>query len=603
MSSYKPAFTITMIFASLMPGLSAAANSESTTQIDLLTAISVAVIAAAITTILFYRIKLPALLAYIVSGVLIAGFSGQYFGHSLNLIEEVSHIGLVFLLFIIGLEMDLKGIKRLGPKVGIAMVLQAPLTFATIYALQWGAQALGVNPVGLGSNPESWLFYAVACSLGSTAVVVKLLGDKFDLGSQAGKITVLTLIIEDIWAISALSYVQSQSHQSSGGIWFMLASGIVLALVLVLTSRFILSRIMSLMARSPDLLTLMALGWCFLCATGFSSLGLSAEMGALLAGVTIRRHPEHIEVQSKVTSLRDFFMALFFVALGISLPKPTVEILLDAAALTGIAILARLFIFTPILLAARQGFIVSITASINLAQISEFLLLLIPIGIAQGMLDIEDQMVLSYALMMSVVIAAFAINNNYGIAIALQRIIRRKEKLEPTSIQAGGSTGHTDKEIIILGYFVNTDAIVRQLEKDGSELLTKILVIDFNIDGHKHIKEHGLQVVYGDISNPHVLRELGVCDAKVVISTIPDAFLHGTRNEKLLEIIRRLNPTCNIITTSLGAESREILLKKGSFACISAPDECAPAFTQAIQDALTDYEHRYPGMTDSTTPG
>jgi Kef-type K+ transport system membrane component KefB len=561
-----------------------------------------AVIAASITTILFYRVKLPALLAYIISGLLIGIFAGHILGHSVHLIQEVSHIGLVFLLFIIGLEMDLGGIRRLGPRAGVAIVLQAPVAFAAVYALQWFVHWLGFSLPGLGSRPETWFFYAVACSLGSTAVVVKLLGDKFDLGSQAGKITMLTLIIEDIWAVSALSYVQSQGDDGGISLWFMLGGGVLLTVAIVLVSHFLLSRIMTQMARSPDLLTLIALGWCFFCVEGFSRIGLSAEMGALIAGLTIRRLPQHMEVLSKVASLRDFFMALFFVALGISLPSPTPEILLQAAALTIIVILARLLLYTPLLLAARQGPIVAIAASINLAQISEFSLLIIPLGVTYGMLSIEDQMVISYALMLSVVVAAFAIANNYRLAILMERILGLTPKpgashTHPaeTSVQRPGA------DIIMLGYFVNTEAIVRHIEKTNPELLSKILIIDFNSERHKHIKKHGMQVVYGDVSNTHTLRELGISNAKVVVSTISNAFLHGIRNEKLIEEIRMLNPTANIVTTSLSAEGRENLLESGAFACISTPDESAPAFTTAIQDALADHNRMYPTATEKGT--
>jgi len=122
---------------------------------------------------------------------------------------------------------------------------------------------------------------------------------------------VLTLIIEDIWAVSALSYVQSRADEGEVTLWFMLGAGVLLTIAIVLASRFLLSRVMNQLARSPDLLTLIALGWCFFCAEGFSRIGLSAEMGALIAGLTIRRLPQNMEVLSKVVSLRDFFMALF----------------------------------------------------------------------------------------------------------------------------------------------------------------------------------------------------------------------------------------------------------------------------------------------------
>ena len=289
----------------------------------LVTTIGIAIVTASIVTIFFNKLKLPALLAYITSGLLIGNFASGLFGETVVMLNEVSHIGLVFLLFIVGMEMDPTAIRLLGIRTGIAILLQAPASIFAIYLLQWGLHQAGYSLPGLASNPEGWIYYSVAASLGSTAVVVKLLGDKFDLGSQAGKITIVTLIIEDICAIVALSYVKSQGGDVGGSSALtMIGGGIVLAGTFVFFSRYILSRILTGLSRSPDLIMLVSLGWCFLCAESMARIGLSAEMGALIAGVTIGRLPQHTEVFSKVQSLRDFFMALFFVALGITLPPP-----------------------------------------------------------------------------------------------------------------------------------------------------------------------------------------------------------------------------------------------------------------------------------------
>lgn len=579
--------------ACLLPASAVAGSNDPGAELSLISAVGIAVIIAALVTILFYRIKLPALLAYIVSGVMIGVFAGQLLGHSAGLIDEISHIGLVFLLFIIGMEMDLGGIRQLGRRAAVAIVLQVPVAFAGVYALQWAAHGLGISLPGLGSRPEAWFFYALACSLGSTAVVVKLLGDKFDLGSQAGKITVLTLIIEDVWAVGALSYVHSQGVGGGTGLWLMLGGGAVFTAIIVLLSRFLLSRAMLMMARAPDLLTLIALGWCFFCAEGFSRIGLSAEMGALMAGLTLARLPQHREVLSKVASLRDFFMALFFVALGISLPAPTLVILLQALALVAMVIVARLLLYVPLLLGARQGPITALVVAINLAQVSEFCLLIIPLGVAYGMIGVEDQVIISYALMISVVLATFTINNNYRIAMLIERMTGLTP--QPSVHHESGGTDavpYPGRDIVMLGYFVNTEAIMRHLAGTCPELLERILVIDFNIEKHARIREHHIEVAYGDISNPQTLRQLGIAQAKVIVSTISNAFLHGIRNEQLLEQIRAMNPSANFISTCLTIDGRENLLRKGAFACISTPVESAPAYTRAIQEALADYEHR-----------
>jgi Kef-type K+ transport system membrane component KefB len=550
-------------------------------ELYLIPAISVAVVTAAALAVLFARFRQPALLAYIVAGLVIGRFSGAFFG-SLHTMEQISHLGLVFLLFIIGMEMDLHGILRLGPRAAIAILVQAPVSIAVVLAVQWGVHALGVSVPGLGGAPDTWIYYAVAASLGSTAVVVKLLGDKFELGTQAGRVTVLTLIGQDIWAVLALSYVTALGEKSAGlgGVAIMLGGAALLVVLCVLLANHVLKRVMAFLATSPDLIVVVALGWCLLWAQGFSFTGLSAEMGALLAGLTVSRLPQRVEILSKVSSLRDFFMALFFVALGIGLPQPSPGVMLGAVMLVALVFASRLLLFAPALLGARLGPIVSLTAALNLSQLSEFSLLLVPVGLAQGVLDPHDAAIVSYALMLSMVVSSYVVRFNHKVATVLERGPRI----------GGGppvhATDHSEGEIVLLGFFQNTDALAHELRHSAPGLLAKILVVDFNLKNHPAVRAHGMRVAYGDISNPELLRHHGLERAKVVVSTIDDAFLRGTSNAKLVDAVRAINPRARIIVTASGAEAARELLGRGAFACIAPPTEAASAYASAIREAL-----------------
>jgi Kef-type K+ transport system membrane component KefB len=577
-------FIPTIAWASGAPGNEAGWN--------LVTIIGVSIIAASALTIVCNRFGLPALLAYVFAGLAIGSFAGSVVQNSLHSLHEVAHIGLVFLLFIIGMEMNPTAIRILGWRTGLVILLQAPISIAALFALQWGLNQIGLSLPGLGQNPESWIYYAVAASLGSTAVVVALLGNKFDLGSQAGKITVMTLIAEDIWAVVALSYVSTQGVTVADGgnsAWALIGGGVMLTAAVILTARFVLSKILERLERSPELLTLVSLGWCFLCVQAFTRIGLSGELGALVAGLTVGRLPQHVEIFSKVVSLKDFFMALFFVALGMSLPPPTLAIIGQAGILIAIVIVTRVLLYTPTLL-PLQGPIVSFTVPINLSQLSVFGTLLLPIGVANGALTIQDQTIVLYALLGSVIISAFSIPNNYRIAIAAARKFKSWSKLSQNDIPGHEHEPDYSADIIMLGYFVNGPAITRYIEKNCPELLEKILVIDFNTGKMKQMDNTKLRVVYGDISQPDTLRHFGVNKAKVVISTINNAFLKGTRNEDLLEQIQKINPNAKFIVTTLGVAQADEFMRNGAFACVSTPDESAPAYVAAIQAALDSFE-------------
>ncbi len=576
----------------LLPTVAHASGGGSGSGLDLVSAIGLAIIAACVLMVVFHLLRLPALLAYIVAGLVLGAIAAPYLGDSIKIMEHISHLGLVFLLFIIGLEMDLRGILRLGPRAAVAVLLQAPIAIGVVLGVQYAASAAGLAIPGLGTEGPSFFYFAVACSLGSTAVVVKLLGEKFDLDSKAGKLTVLTLIAEDIWAVLALSYVSSLGGGKGSSMVVMLGGGVLLVVAFFFFSKYVLSRVMASFAKAPDLMALVSLGWCFVCAQGMAAVGLSAEMGALIAGLTIGSLPLHVEVLAKVSPLRDFFMALFFVALGMSLPPPTASIMIDALMLAGIVILVRMLLYAPTLMASRLGPIVSLTPAINLSQISEFTLLLVPIGLASKALNVEQGMVISYGLMISVVVTGFAIKYNYQLAMAMVRVLpigsgggtRPDEALKEEAVDEAAHA--PDVDVVMLGFFLNAEALAVELKKTNPELIDRILVIDFNLGNHPAIKAHGFQVAYGDISNPETLRHHGIGRAKVVLSTISNTFLRGISNESLAEEIQLINPEARFIATADDDRTVAKFEKYGVFRTIAPPVHAAPAFARAMLDAL-----------------
>ncbi len=581
--------------------------------LSLIPAIEVAVIASAVLAILFYRFRQPALLAYIVAGLVLGIFARAVMGESSGHMQEISHLGLVFLLFIIGLELDLSEILKLGLRPALTVLLQAPLTILLALGLQHLLLVLGIRCPGLASSAQGAFIFSVAIALSSTAVAVKLLADKFDLTSQAGKLTVMTLIAQDIWAVLALSYLSSKSGEG-GSVWsivVMLGGAVGAALVMGFVARKLLARLFAFLSRSPDLVAMMALGFCFLGTMLLSSIGLSAEMGALIAGLSLGTLPMASEIMAKVSSLRDFFMAVYFVTLGMSLPPPSLGIIGAALALIGVLIISRFVIMTPMLLIARQGGVVALTTPINLAQLSEFSLLLVPLGVGGGMLTAEEGSVISYAMMLSVLIATYGIKYNYPLALALHRAFTHKPSSQKdisscTGPETGvGGTGDCDREhveiegvsrdsaagpkdIVLLGFFRTAEALARILKDTRPDLIERIRVIDFNLRNHPAIREHGLAVCYGDISDPETLRHHRVGEARLVLSTVGNTFLRGITNQEILGAVKSMNPSARFIGTAESPAEKERLLEHGAFAAISPSEEAARAIANLLPRALGD---------------
>lgn len=565
-------------------------EAEAASGHDVVRAIQISIVAASILAVVLHRIKQPSLVAYIVAGLLLGFLTRPLLGDASKSLEHISSLGLILLLFVIGLELDLKKVLGLGKAPAAAIFLQGPLTIGFVWLLQAILRCLDIQLPGLASQPQGQIIFAAAAALSSTAVVVRLLGDKFDLTSQAGRITVLTLIAQDIWAVTVLSYISSQSGSHGGGslsIVFSIVGGVIVTLIMSWVARHLLARIMKFVATAPDLMAMSALAWCFLGSAAFGFTGLSAEMGALIAGLTIASLPQAGEVLSKVTNLRDFFMALFFVTLGMTLPPPSFTAILGACLLTALVFLTRFLLFAPTLMAARMGNIVSLTAALNLSQLSEFSLLLLPVGLAAGAITQEEASVISYALMLSLVLTPFAIRFNYAAARNLARLIRLKTAApQPDSAASAADDRHWSAEIYLLGYYLNAEALIRRIKEKRPDLLPRMMVIDYNLRNHDRIRSHGLRVMYGDICNVETLRHAGLEQAKVVVCTIANTFLRGTSNERLIDSVRSLAPHAKIITTSVQVEEIAEQTSRGAFASICGPDQTTQAYLDAINNAF-----------------
>ena len=193
--------------------------------------------------------------------------------------------------------------------------------------------------------------------------------------------------------------------------------------VSLLVSRFILPRLFRSVAKIPELILVMALAWCFLVCAAASYSGLSVEMGALIAGVALSTFPYSLDVIAKVISIRDFFVTLFFVALGMKIPMPTAS-LLGLAALTSVFLIASRFLsIFPLLHFMRFGHRVSLLPAINLSQISEFSLVVVSLGLAFGHINNQAVSLIIFVFVITSITSTYMISYNHQIFLWLSRVL------------------------------------------------------------------------------------------------------------------------------------------------------------------------------------
>ena len=535
---------------------------------DLLNNIGLCVIVAAVLAFVANKLKQPVLLAYLLAGVLIGPEIGFKLITDHEVIEVISEIGLVLLLFIIGLEMDLKKLRASGKPVIVTGITQFLICVALgiPFFLLLGFRVGDPNAFG----GEFGLFYmAVAAAISSTMIVVKLLYDKFELDTLPGRITLGILVFQDIWAIIALALQPNLRNPRIAPLAASFGKGILLVAASLLISRYVLPRLFRSVAKIPELVLIMALAWCFLICAAASYSGLSKEMGALIAGVALSTFPYSLDVIAKVISIRDFFVTLFFVALGMRIPMPTLSIL-GLAALTSIFLIASRFLsIFPVLYAMRYGHRVSLIPSINLSQISEFSLVVASLGLALGHINSQTVSLIIFVFVITSTTSTYMISYNHQIAGKLGRVLSTLRLKDIAKSAAGESATASSKPIVFLGFFREASAIVHEFELRSSgdnrhTLLDEILVIDFNPVVQAELQRRGIECLYGDVAHLETLHHAKIHDAKLVVSTIPDHILKGTDNERLLKTISQLCPHADAVVTAGSSQRALDLYEQGA---------------------------------------
>lgn len=539
------------------------------------------------------RIRQPAIIAYLIGGVIIGPEIGPQLVTNIENIETISEIGLILLLFILGLEMQPTHLITILRKVYLAGVGQFILTVVS-GALLFMSLGFALN----GSNLEA-LYLALACSLSSTAIVIKILADKLQLDSHSGKLTVGILLFQDVWAILLLAIQPNLANPGVVAIAIALAKSLLLVTLAFLFSRYVLRRLFEPVAKSPEIIIMLSIGWCVGVSGAAKLMGLSMEMGALIAGVAISTFPYSFHVTAKILPLRDVFLTLFFISLGMKIPVPEMRYLTPVALIIAFTFLSRFLIVIPLSLAGKTNLRNSFLTSLNLAQVSEFALVITALGVSYNHIRQETMGAVLFAMSFTSVASAYLIQYNHQIYVALERALRFLHLIRRTS-----QTEHAEihmkagKPITILGYHRGAQALIEFVSLRRPELLKDILVIDFNLETVRELETRKIAHHYGDISHVDTLLHAGIENTKIVISSIPDLLLKGTSNQKIVRICRQLNSTAFIIATADLNHQINELKNAGANEVILPYFEAAAHLTEVL---LTLAEHQ--DIKTSTTNG
>ena len=409
--------------------------------------------------------------------------------------------------------------------------------------------------LSIGGGGFDALYLTIACALSSTVIIVKVLYEKRELDTLPGRITLGVLVLQDIFAILFLAVQPSLANLQISVILLSVGRvGVLVATALVL-SRYVLPQLFHQIARRPELILLGALAWCFLIGEIAERLHLSREMGSLVAGVSLSTFPYALDVTAKVTTLRDFFITLFFVALGMTIPIPTLSVIWLALIIAGVHGGQPRGDDVPAALSDEAGPARQPAAGDQSGADQRIfaggdpdrrrrgphpdpdrqrgLVRLRGAGGAQHVRD--DAQRRDHA-------------GRHRPAEA-DRVARSRSR--PVGTMAGTRAATAKRGASSFSAFSAPPARCWPRSNGRtSRCSTRSRVVDFNPKVFRTLADRGLHVIYGDISNVDTLLHAGVGKAEIIILSVPDSLLKGANNEKLVRHVRTLNPTAKIVATA-----------------------------------------------------
>ncbi|OGL83241.1 hypothetical protein A3B32_01305 [Candidatus Uhrbacteria bacterium RIFCSPLOWO2_01_FULL_53_9] len=473
--------------------------------------ISLILIVAAFTATLAKALRQPIIPAYILAGVLL-GPSVFYVIKSDQLLETLATFGIAFLLFLVGIELDVRKFMRVGKVAILAGVLQ--MFFAVVFGF------LIIKAFGFSNTNALLLSFAMGFS--STIIGLKLIGEKKELDTLYGQLVIGMMLTQDFIAILFLLFFDVIVGIHAGGTSTLFAVGLIAAKAIglfslaFLSSKFALKYLFSYFAKSAELLFLGSVAWCLIVSLGAIYLGLSIEVGALLAGVSLSFLPYSHEISYRIKSLRDFFLPIFFAVLGGQLlfiasgSYIIPAVVLSALVLFGSPLLVMFFLMR-MGYRARTGF----QAGIAIGQISEFSFILMALAFSKGVIGHDLVAFVALIGLVTMMISAYMFEHSERLYKLIQPMLKRFEKGIKEDHLYRVSHGMR-KHVILVGFNSMGRGAYRALTKAKQD----VVVVDNDPSVTKNLQKEGIPNMYGSMNDDEVLDRLFIDKARAVISTV-----------------------------------------------------------------------------------
>lgn len=504
--------------------------------VDIALILALATILAAI----FAKLRQPLVLAYLLVGVVAASSGILKQVTSGPTLEFFAELGIAFALFLIGLELRFSDIKQIGRAAILVGLGQIFFTALFGFLIARGIGISGVQSLAL----------AAALTFSSTIIVVKLLEQKHDLDSLYGKVTVGYLIVQDFAAIAALIFLAAVGKEGEASDFIITATqgALLVGLILVL-NRFVLQSLFDRLAKNTEVLFIASISWALVFAAVSVSLGFSIEIGAFLAGLGLASLREEQQIASWIRPLRNLFIILFFLSLGLKLSIATIF------SIFGWVVLLSLFVLigNPLIMMVFMGFLgfrrrTSFQVAVTSAQVSEFSLIFVALGGRLGLIEEKIINLTAAVALVTIVLSTYLIiysSKIYRVLSPYLKVFERKTLIEQPTYREQEFTNH----VLLVGAGRLGWNILHGLWGKGFS----VVVVDFDPKVVRKLQEEGISVIYGDISDPEIFEKALGKNPKMIISTVFD----HEDTHFILQEVKNLRSAIPVVVTA--AESQAAL--------------------------------------------
>ena len=518
-----------------------------------------------------YRIKIPSVVGFLITGIIV-GPAGLGLIHNQDSIDFFAELGIIFLLFTIGLEFSIRHILKsrnfflIG---GSVQVFSTILICTSLMSLT-------------GWDLKQAIFIGMLVSLSSTAIVMKVLADRQEIDSPHGRAALGILIFQDLAVIPMMMIIPLLSGEDTGSpsVIKLFLGGIFIIAVVYVASRYVIPYLLHYAARlrNREMFLFIVIGTCLLIAFLTSSIGLSMALGAFLAGLIISESEYSMQAMYNMVPFRDIFSAFFFISIGMIFD---ISYLLSHPAVVAALVIAIILIKygTGSLAAIASGLPArsAVLTSLSICQVGEFSFILATTGATMGILTAEMFQLFLDVSIVTMGVAPLLIGVSGRVTPRLSAHLQMIIPDRTFEDEPSGKDELSD-HIIIVGYGLNGKNVAKSAKAAG----VPYRIIEMNPDTVRSERKKGESIRYGDASQPEVLEKAGIRTARILVVVVNDPFAI----QQIVRLARDLNPGLYIIARTRFFGEVATLLDIGA-------DEVIPEEFETSIEIFTRILHKY----------